>query len=114
MAGMRSGWAGGVQPAMVEFGCKGTMALNIKNPDVEKLAADVADLAGETKTEAIRKSLAERKLRLELAAGKQDRTKELLEFFERDVWPKLPADVLGRKITRQEEEQILGFGPDGV
>ena len=31
------------------------MALNLKNPEVEALAAEVATLAGETKTEAIRK-----------------------------------------------------------
>ena len=32
------------------------MALNIKNPDVERLAAEVADLTGESKTEAIRRA----------------------------------------------------------
>jgi len=33
------------------------MALNIKNPEVERLAADVARLTGESKTEAIRRAL---------------------------------------------------------
>ena len=33
------------------------MALNIKNREVEVLAAEVARMTGETKTEAIRKSL---------------------------------------------------------
>ena len=32
-------------------------ALNLKNADVERLAAEVADIAGETKTEAVRRSL---------------------------------------------------------
>jgi antitoxin VapB len=36
------------------------MALNIKNPQVEQLAAEVARLAHETKTEAIRRALEER------------------------------------------------------
>ena len=42
------------------------MALNIKNPEVEILAAEVARLAQETKTEAIRQALLERKARLQV------------------------------------------------
>src|SRR5260370_42263048 len=42
----------------------GRMALNIKNRDVEELAAEVAKMTGETKTEAIRRALAERHQRL--------------------------------------------------
>ena len=37
------------------------MALNIKNTEVERLAAEVAELSQETKTEAIRRALEERK-----------------------------------------------------
>jgi Rv0623-like transcription factor len=37
------------------------MALNIKNPEVERLAQEVASLAKETKTEAIRRALMERR-----------------------------------------------------
>ena len=40
------------------------MALNIKNDEVERLAAEVARLTGESKTEAIRRALAERRQRL--------------------------------------------------
>ena len=36
------------------------MALNIKNTSVEKLAAEVAEMTGETKTEANRRSLGDR------------------------------------------------------
>ncbi len=85
------------------------MALNIKNPEVEKLAAEVAHLARETKTEAIRRSLAERKLRLQVTLGQPDRGRQLREFFEREVWPKIPPEVLGRTITKEEEEEILGL-----
>jgi antitoxin VapB len=41
------------------------MALNIKNPEVVQLAAEVARMADETKTEAVRQALAERKVRLQ-------------------------------------------------
>ena len=36
------------------------MALNIRNAETEKLAARLAELTGETKTEAVRKALTER------------------------------------------------------
>jgi antitoxin VapB len=36
------------------------MALNIRNHETEKLAADLAALTGETKTEAVRKALRNR------------------------------------------------------
>ena len=41
------------------------MALNIKNSEVERLATEVAAMMGETKTEAIRRALLERRRRLE-------------------------------------------------
>jgi len=90
------------------------MALNIKNPEVERLAADVAKLAHETKTEAIRRALAERKLRLQVTLGRPERVKQLKEYFEREVWPKMPQEALGRTITKEQEEEILGLGPEGV
>jgi hypothetical protein len=40
------------------------MALNLKNAQVERLAAEVAKLTGESKTEAIRRALEERRRRL--------------------------------------------------
>ena len=90
------------------------MALNIKNPEVVQLASEVARLAGETKTEAIRQSLIERKGRLQAGGGRLNRKESLLQFLERDVWPNIPPGELGRVLTREEEDDILGFGPDGV
>jgi antitoxin VapB len=90
------------------------MALNIKNDEVERLAADVARITGETKTEAIRRALAERRdrLRYRIAAG--DRQQRGLRFLEREVWPHVPADQLGRRLTRDEEDELLGYGPSGA
>jgi antitoxin VapB len=88
------------------------MALNLKNPEVEALAAEVARLAGETKTEAIRKALIERKARLKLSTTR--RKGRLLEFLEREVWPTVPPEELGRRLTREEEDEILGYGPGRV
>jgi antitoxin VapB len=90
------------------------MALNIKNPEVEKLAADVAKLANESKTEAIRRALLERKERLRLSTSSHSRKERLEVFLRNHVWPQVPRNVLGRKISKAQEEQILGYGPQGV
>jgi antitoxin VapB len=89
------------------------MALNIKNATVERLASEVAQLAGETKTEAIRRALEERKARLGFKANSQDRMKLLKEYLQREVWPQLPPRSRRKKMTRREREAILGIGPLG-
>ncbi|MBA2607775.1 MAG: type II toxin-antitoxin system VapB family antitoxin [Actinobacteria bacterium] len=90
------------------------MALNIKNPRVELLAAEVARLTGETKTEAIRRSLEERHQRLSRQVTAEDRRAIALRFLKEEVWPTIPPSERGRRLTRAEEDEILGFGPDGV
>jgi antitoxin VapB len=49
------------------------MALNIRNGETEKLAADLAALTGESKTEAVTKALRERLA--SVTAGKRTRHK---------------------------------------
>jgi antitoxin VapB len=89
------------------------MALNLKNADVERLAAEVARLAGESKTEAIRRALEERKRRL-TGHSTAERRQRILKLLERHVWANLPARERGRRLTRTEEDDVLGFGPKGV
>jgi antitoxin VapB len=89
------------------------MALNIKNVEVERLAGEVANLAHETKTEAIRRALVERRARLHARTGKPGGRKSLREYMEQNVWPMMPAAELGRVMSRDEEDQILGYGPEG-
>lgn len=88
------------------------MALNIKDPEAERLAARVAELAHENKTQAVRQALRERLSRLELTAGRPARD-DLKAWLENEVWPRIPDDVRGKPITKAEEEEILGFGPEG-
>jgi antitoxin VapB len=90
------------------------MALNIKNDEVERLAAEVARMTGESKTEAIRRALAERRQRLAYRVNLTDRQPRALRFLETEVWPRIPADQLGRRLSRDEEDQILGYGPEGT
>lgn len=90
------------------------MALNVKNPEVERLAEEAARLTGESKTESIRKALEERVSRLRLRVVKRDREASLLRYLEREVWPRVPRRASGRRLTRRQEEAILGYGRDGV
>ena len=90
------------------------MALNIKNDEVERLAAEVARITGESKTEAIRRALAERRQRLAYRVSPTDRQTRVLRFLEEEVWPRIPADQLGRRLSRDEEDEILGYGPEGT
>lgn len=89
------------------------MALNIKHTQVERLAAEVARLTGESKTEAIRRALEERKARLKGRSASHRRAR-VLTFLETRVWATLPKNERGRRLTPAEEDEILGYGPDGV
>ena len=88
------------------------MPLNIKNAAVERLAAEVARLTGETKTEAIRKALLQR--RRQLKQPHTDQRRHVIAFLERRVWPTIPQKYRGKRLTRAEEDQILGYGAEGV
>ena len=89
------------------------MALNLKNPEVERLASEVARMAGETKTEAIRRALLDRRARLAAASVRPTVKARLMEYLERSVWPQITLELLGRPISKQEEDEILGYGPEG-
>jgi antitoxin VapB len=89
------------------------MALNLKNQDVERLAAEVARLTGESKTEAIRRALEERRQRLKGPTTAKRRAR-VLAFLRTDVWPTIPPGQRGRRLSRAEEDDILGYGPEGV
>ena len=90
------------------------MALNIKNPEVERLASEVAAMMGETKTEAIRRALEERKHRISFQVTEKDPKTKLLNFLEQEIWPVVPAELLAKALTREEEDAILGYGENGV
>jgi antitoxin VapB len=91
------------------------MALNIKNEETEKLAAEVASLAGETKTGAVRQALLERRDRLRLESGREEKPyRGMRQWLETEIWPQIPEELKGRPPrTKEEVEEILGIGPEG-
>jgi antitoxin VapB len=90
------------------------MPLNIKNAEVESLAAELAAMTGETKTEAIRKALRERRERLSYHIVRRNREAELLKFLEREIWSAIPKEILGHRLSQTEQDKILGFSAEGV
>ena len=90
------------------------MAVNIKSERVERLLDDVTAMTGETKTEAVRRSLEERHERLLMARRHEDPTARLWRVMEREVWPTLPPAILERPHTKGDDDALLGYGPDGV
>ncbi len=90
------------------------MAVNIKNERVERLLNEVAALTGETKTEAIRRALEERRDRLARSTTELNPADRLRRLLEREIWPAIPPTLRGTRLTKAEEETILGYGPDGA
>jgi len=88
------------------------MALNITDTQTEKLAAEIAEMTGDTKTGAVREALREKKKRLE-HDGKVPK-RSLLEYFEEEIWPLIPEEERGKSLSKKEIEEILGFGEGGV
>jgi antitoxin VapB len=90
------------------------MALNIKDPEAERLAAEVATLANESKTRAVRVALEERLARLISAHARPDRHDRLRGFLMDEAWPQIPDELLGAAPSKAEREDILGYGLEGV
>ncbi len=82
------------------------MALNIRNPEAERLAETLARLACETKTEAVTKALRDRLARLRRERSGRRLADELDEIG-------LHCSRLPVRDTRSPEE-ILGYDESGV
>ncbi len=82
------------------------MAINIRHPEVEELATALAKLTGETKTEAVRRSLKDRLTRLRRERTKR-RLADELDGIARDC-SALPV------LDNRTADEILGYDEDGV
>lgn len=82
------------------------MALNIRNAQAEELAAEVARLAGETKTQAVTVALRERLARLQRRRGGRRLADELDEIALH--CSRLPV------IDARRADDILGYDEHGL
>ena len=83
------------------------MALSLKDRETDRLARAVADLTGETLTEAIRKALAERLERERLRHGKTVRLADRLTQLGRECANLPDYD------TRSPDE-LVGYDETGI
>lgn len=82
------------------------MALNLRNPEVERLAATVARLTGETKTEAVRAALADRLAGLE----RERKGRSLADELDEIALACAALPVLDERTA----DHILGYDDDGL
>lgn len=82
------------------------MALNIRHSETEKLAKELAELTGETKTEAVRRALLDRLTRLRRDRTERRLADELDRIAERCA--RLPVR------DRRPADEILGYDERGV
>ena len=82
------------------------MALNIRNPEAERLADELARQTGETKTEAVTKALRDRLTRLRRERSKRRLADELEEIAEH--CRSLPV------LDARRPDEILGYDEHGV
>ncbi|MBV8844656.1 MAG: type II toxin-antitoxin system VapB family antitoxin [Bryobacterales bacterium] len=78
------------------------MALNIRNPEAEQLAAELAKQTGETKTEAVTKALRDRLMRVRRERSQRRLADELEEIAKHAA--SLPV------LDSRTAEEILGYG----
>lgn len=82
------------------------MALNIRNPEADRLATEVARLTGETKTLAVTTALRERLARVRRARGRPRLADELIEIARQCA--SLPV------LDARSEDEIVGYDDHGA
>ncbi len=82
------------------------MALNIRNPEAEQLAAELAGMTGESKTEAVTKALRDRLVRVRRERTVRRLADELEEIAEHCA--NLPV------LDGRRAEEILGYDEVGL
>ena len=82
------------------------MALNIRNPEAEKLSAELARATGETRTEAVTKALRDRLVRIRRERTGRRLADELEEIAEHCA--NLPV------LDSRRAEEIVGYDDTGL
>jgi antitoxin VapB len=82
------------------------MALNIRNPEAEQLAAELARQTGESKTEAVTKALRDRLMRVRREHTNRRLADELEEIAEHCA--SLPV------LDARPADEILGYDENGL
>jgi antitoxin VapB len=88
--------------------------MNIKDTETEQLVTELASLTGESKTGAVRTAVRARIEQIHANENAEQRRIRLTRLLEDEIWPLIPPEERGKPLTKEEQEEILGYGPDGV
>jgi len=93
------------------------MTLEIRDKETRRMATEIARQIGTSEEEAVRQALLEKRERLRLQPPRRRRPRTLegmLEMMEREIWSQIPDELLGGPpMTKDEKEELLGYGPEG-
>lgn len=81
------------------------MALHIEDPEIVAEVEAQSKALGIAPEEVVRRALVEHRTRIEAKVARVTR------YLEESVWPRIPPDQLGRRLTKEEEEEHLGYAP---
>ena len=78
------------------------------------LIKDLTELTGEPEEIAVLRALEERLRRLTAPTSPTERANRILAILDSSLWQNTPASRLGTSTTREQQDQVLGYGPEGV
>ena len=81
------------------------MALHIEDPELVRRIEEMSAARRVSPEEVVRSAVDAESAR---ARAKYE---EILMYLEEQVWSHLPPELLGKTITKAEEEAMLGYGP---
>lgn len=82
------------------------MALNIKDPETDRLARELAELTGQPITTALREAIVERLAVVRARSAVRTPLEELAAIIARGR--------ARRRVDVRDESEILGYGEDGL
>lgn len=88
------------------------MTLKIENEEVERIVRELVAITGESKTEAVRIALEERRQRIALRESNVGKRERLTAFLQDEIWSQIPPVLLGKTLSKAKEEEILVYGED--
>jgi hypothetical protein len=81
------------------------MPITIEDPELEQFIRELAEEKEVDDVEAIRALVVKHR-------DVERRLASVMEWLRNDVWPHIPPEHLGKRITREEKAVLLGYGPD--
>ncbi|HEY0023067.1 MAG TPA: hypothetical protein VGB24_09155 [Longimicrobium sp.] len=79
------------------------MPITIDNPELERLIQEIAAELQLDEADALTSIIHDH-------ADYLKRRGAVMNWLQNDVWPKIPCEVRGKRVTREEKAELLGYG----